>query len=99
MKKFIIAFVSLLFIPGIGLAQQTENKDKKEKEDTVISWHAYIRRPQVVAIKKMDQRKVYRWRNGQKSTASGRQAGDPSAKFARVYGDSAMVVKKPISKK
>lgn len=96
MKKIIIAVISFLFIPGIVLAQQTGNKDKK---DSVDSWRSYLRSPRLVPINKMDQRKIYKWRNGQKATASGRQAGDRSAKYARVFGDSAMVVSKPQGKK
>ena len=48
---------------------------------------------QLVLISDMDQRQIYHWDNGQTSTAAGRQADDPSAKYARVFGDSAVVVK------
>lgn len=96
MKKIISAFIFLSFIPGTALAQQFESQ---EKIDSMNSWRTYVRSPQVVSFKKMDQRKTYKWRNGQKSTATGRQAGDRSAKWARIYGDSAMVVNKPSVKK
>lgn len=49
----------------------------------------------VVAITDLDQRKIYRWENGQRSTASGRQAADEWARYVRVFGDSAVVVPGP----
>jgi|GEM_PF-5185185 len=51
-------------------------------------------RGSIVEIRHMDQRKIYHWGNGQRATPSGRQADDPKAKFARVFGDSAVVVKR-----
>ena len=96
MKKIIIAFISIFFISGTALAQKFESQ---KTIDSMNSWRKYVRSPQVVPIKKMDQRKIYKWRNGQKATASGRQAGDRTAKWARVYGDSAMVVNILSSKK
>lgn len=52
-----------------------------------------MRRSKIIPISQMDQRKIYHWGDGERSTPTGRQAKDSSAKFARVYGDSAIVVK------
>ena len=89
MKKIPVAAISLVFIPGIVQAQQT---NLKGKTDTTVNKNEFNLVAQVIPISEMDQRKIYRWDNGQGATPSGRQAGDPSARYARVLGDSAVVV-------
>lgn len=64
-----------------------------DKFDTINASNAFVQSPGIISISQMDQRKIYRWGNGQSSTAAGRQAGDPTAKYARVFGDSAVVVR------
>jgi hypothetical protein len=49
----------------------------------------------LLTFRDLDQRRVYNWKNGQRSTAAGRQAETKNAKYVRVWGDSAMVVRNP----
>jgi hypothetical protein len=95
MKKIILFGISLAFLPGILPAQQTNpdhTKDSKEKKQAAIGGA-------IVPFMKLDQRKIYHWANGQRSTPTGRQAGDPFANYAEVFGDSAVVVSGPVVRK
>jgi hypothetical protein len=49
----------------------------------------------LLTFRDLDQRRVYNWKNGQRSTPSGREAEAGKAKYIRVWGDSAMVVRDP----
>lgn len=95
MKKIIPFAISLAFLPGVLLAQQTNPDHTK---DSTVKNQAALRGA-IVSFRKLDQRKIYHWANGQRSTPTGRQAGDPTANFAEVFGDSAVVVSGPIVKK
>jgi hypothetical protein len=88
-KTFIIIF--LVFIPGMIWAQQTESA---RKTDSAIQTRP-AREGRVLTFRDLDQRKIYRWGNGQKATPSGREAGERLGKYVRVFGDSAIVVKEP----
>ena len=74
----------LALASGVVQAQEENHDDPVETRRT----------GRLVRIVDMDQRKIYHWANGQKATPSGRQAGDPDAIYARVIGDSAVVVRK-----
>jgi len=97
MKTIPVALISLVLIGGTVHAQQrpgvirdtlvtVTNKDTAVTKDEVTSSFFMI------PINQMDQTKIYHWDNGQTATPTGRQAGDPSAVYARVMGDSAIVV-------
>lgn len=90
MKTIIISLLMLAFAPAVLHAQQ---HDAKSKDSTNNTGGQFLNRSKIIPISQMDQRKIYHWRNGERSTPTGRQAKDSSAKFARVYGDSAVVVK------
>lgn len=77
------------------MAQQ---KNKKDKMDSAKIKSAIKPVSKVVRISELDQRKIYNWGNGQRSTPTGRQAADRAAKYARVSGDSAFVVPKPFKR-
>jgi hypothetical protein len=94
-KKITSVLLSLVFIPGIILAQQTRTK---HKGDSTENKSVFMSGSKVIPISQMDQSKIYHWANGQRSTPSGCQAGDPSAIYARVLGDSAVVVRKYVKK-
>lgn len=92
MKKIKIVAIFLMLIPGIAIAQRKDTEPKTDSSQTENIRKAFSK---VVRIKDMDQRKIYNWGDGQRSTPSGRQASDRQAKYARVWGDSAIVVRKP----
>ena len=48
---------------------------------------------QIMLLGQMDQRKIYHY--GQRSTPTGREAGEPSITYVKVVGDSAIVLKDP----
>lgn len=96
MKKIKILAIFLMIIPGIVIAQQKDTESKTDSSQAEITRKPFSK---VVRIKDMDQRKIYNWEDGQRSTATGRQAGDRKAKYARVFGDSAIVVRKPSKNK
>ncbi len=96
MKKIIPLVLSLVIIPGIIMAQQNKRSEKKDSSQNKSS---FMSRSNVILISKMNQRKTYNWATGQRATPSGRQAGDRYAIWARVLGDSAIVVKNPYAKK
>ena len=96
MKTIPVALISLVLLGGTVHAQRTSVvKDTlvtQVKKDTAVTSDAVTRIPTMIPISQMDQTKNYRWDNGQTATPTGRQAGDPSAVYARVIGDSAIVV-------
>lgn len=92
MKKIIPFTISLVLVSGIIHAQSTETESASETAENNTN-STFISRSAIIPISEMDQRKVYQWENGQRATPTGRQAGDPSAVYARVYGDSAVVLK------
>ena len=86
MKKTILLAFGLALVSGIVQAQEENQNQNDPIEER--------RAGRLMRIVDMDQRKIYHWANGQKATPSGRQAGDPDAVYARVIGDSAVVVKR-----
>jgi hypothetical protein len=103
MKTVVLSLASLLCLQGVTNAQRSSSSSK-----TDTSIHANTRGPvtaddttadlqarvpsKMVLISQMDQKRIYNWGDGQRSTPAGRQAGDPNAIYARVLGDSAIVV-------
>ena len=79
--KFLVLWLGMC-LPFMADAQKSNERKKTNFE----------KRSKLVLIKDMNQRRIYSWQDGQRSTASGRQALDPSAVYARVYKDSAVVV-------
>jgi hypothetical protein len=94
MKKIPVTVISLVLLQGIIYAQETKSAVAKDAITTVASRDTTAPIPisSMILISQMDQTKNYRWDNGQTATPTGRQAGDPSAVYARVLGDSAVVV-------
>jgi hypothetical protein len=94
MKRIPVTVISLVLLQGIIYAQETKSAVAKDAITTVASRDTIAPIPisSMILISQMDQTKNYRWDNGQTATPTGRQAGDPSAVYARVVGDSAIVV-------
>jgi len=89
---------SILFLALSSAALHAQQPDPKSNGSDSLG-NQFMRRSKVIPITQMDQRKIYRWSDGEHATPTGRQAKDSSAKFARVYGDSAVVVKQPSGQK
>jgi len=92
MKTIPVTVISLVLLQGIIYAQETKSAVAKDTVTTVVSKDTAAPIYSMIPISQMDQTKNYRWDNGQTATPSGRQAGDASAIYARVIGDSAIVV-------
>jgi hypothetical protein len=91
MKTIFISVLFLAFAPAILHAQQQQ--DPKGNGSAEGVGNQFMKHSKVIPISQMDQRKIYRWSDGEHATPTGRQAKDSSAKFVRVFGDSAVVVK------
>lgn len=95
MKKLSIA--SLLMLASLIVAAQ--KKDPAIKETTVVNQrNSSLFNSHLVTFSQMDQRKIYHWGNGQRSTPTGRQAGEVTPEYVWVLGDSAHVVWNPFMK-
>ena len=96
MKTIPVALISLVLFGGTIHAQRRgvirDTMVTQVSRDTAVVKDAGTSIPTMILISQMDQTKNYRWDNGQTATPTGRQAGDPSAVYARVIGDSAIVV-------
>ena len=96
MKTIPVALISLVLIGGTVHAQRTgvirDTTVTQINRDTAVVKDGVANMTTMIPISQMDQTKNYRWDNGQTATPSGRQAGDPLAVYARVIGDSAIVV-------
>ncbi len=96
MKTIPVALISLVLFGGAVHAQRTSvirdttvtqvSRDSAMTKDTAVNF------PTMIPINQMEQTKNYHWDNGQTATPTGRQAGDPSVLYARVIGDSAIVI-------
>lgn len=82
--------ILVLFLPLAIAAQQP---DKKNKRDTVNSKEGFSTKSKIVPFSALDQHKIYKWENGQKATPAGRKATDSTVRYARVFGDSAVVIR------
>lgn len=98
MKKWMIITLGLAGLPAVIHAQQTSHM--MPMRDTAshrampdARFRSYS---SVVPFSKLDQRKIYHWAIGQRATPTGRQTASRNAKYARVFGDSAVVVKGPV---
>jgi hypothetical protein len=67
MKKIRIAIPILVFLPLALLAQNTKKVDIDSNKQQGL---------QIMLLNQMDQRKIYHWDNGQRSTSAGREAGE-----------------------
>ena len=96
MKIIPVALICLVFFHGTVRAQRPgvirDTLVTQPKRDTAVTRDVVTSIPTMILISQMDQTKSYRWDNGQIATPTGRQAGDASAVYARVIGDSAIVV-------
>ena len=96
MKIIPVALICLVFFCGTVHAQRPgiirDTIVTQVKKDTAMTRDIVTSITTMIPISQMDQTKNYRWDNGQTATPTGRQAGDPSAVYARVIGDSAIVV-------
>ena len=98
MKTIPVALISLVLFGGTVHAQRTspvirDTVMTQVSRDTAVDKDvATTGISTMIPISQMIQTKNYRWDNGQTATPTGRQAGDPAAVYARVIGDSAIVV-------
>ncbi len=95
MKKKIFPVAAFLLIPAILMAQK---ESPVEKKDIPEMKNPAVEHGQLMTFRQMDQRKIYHWGNGQRSTPTGRQAGEVTPKYVLVMGDSAVVVWHPFKK-
>jgi hypothetical protein len=95
MKKIVVITAGLMLVPAILLAQKKEPVISK---DTLNKKNSFILDSQLLTFSQLDQRKIYHWANGQRATPTGRQAGEVTPKYVRVFGDSAVVVWDPFIK-
>jgi hypothetical protein len=96
MKKNELIFSIIVFAPLMALADPPR---LPVKSDTLKNKKTFAADSRVVTFLQLDQRKIYHWANGERSTPTGRQAGERTSGFVRVYGDSAVVVPDPFKKK
>lgn len=89
MKKKWIAFAIMIAAPSFVWAQEMRTETMPAKRSSTL----------VIPISQMDQSKIYNWGNGQRSTPAGRQAGEKNVRFAKVMGDSAIVVSRREARK
>ncbi len=88
MKNYIAIIILFLFIPFFGLSQ----KNDPVQADTTMRPSDNEKKGRLLTFKQLDQRKIYHWTTGQRSTPSGRQADADAGRMVRVWGDSARVV-------
>lgn len=96
MKKIEIIAICFLLVPAFVTAQQErpDHKIDSSKTKQVLSSGGHL-----VTFSQMDQRKIYHWGNGQRSTPTGREAGETVPRYVRLFGtDSAVVVWHPFKK-
>ena len=97
MKKVALIATGFAFIPTVIIAQSTRiivKKDTLKKNKS-----AFIANSRLETFNQLDQRKIYHWETGQSATPTGRQAGEYTSRYVRVFGDSAVVEPDPFKKK
>lgn len=92
MKKIIWVVAGFVFLSLSASAQDVPANEVTNPAQSNSRFNMYAR---VIPISKMDQRKIYNWGNGQRSTPTGRWSGTRNVYYAKVFGDSAIVVNKP----
>jgi hypothetical protein len=86
--KNVTIFAILFLVISVSADAQTQTKPVKDTVDRKYS--------HVVTFSELDQRKIYRWGNGTRATATGREAGEHLPNYVKLTGDdSAIVVKGP----
>lgn len=90
MKNINIFILALVLFPASVRGQTTHNSNSKTDSVTKS-----VQGPQILLISQMDQRKIYHWNNGQRSTPTGREAGEAAITYVKVIGDSAVVLGDP----
>ena len=93
MKKLEFVVAGFVFLPIAALSQRVPSNDNGDS--SVVNSSSVARFSRVMPISKMDQRRIYKWGNGQRSTPTGRQSGRRNVHYAKVFGDSAIVVSDP----
>ena len=92
MKNNLLIVGLFVLAPIFGMTQATDLPGKK---DTTTQTAGNKARGRLLKFNQMDQRKIYHWANGQRSTPAGRRADTDAGRFVRVWGDSAKVVNIP----
>lgn len=95
MKAYQLIAGVFVLIPVLGLTQE---KSPVKKDSTVQAGDKQSK-GNLLLFKQLDQRKIYHWANGQRSTPAGRKADSDAGKFVRVWGDSARVINAPLPDK
>jgi len=83
----------LILVLLLPLAIAAQQPGKKNKRDTLNSNESFSSKSKIVPFSALDQRKIYKWENGQKTTPAGRKSTDSSIRYVRVFGDSAVVIR------
>jgi len=92
MNKMETFVAGMVFMPLFAAAQQAQGG----KTDSLKTPNVAIG-PRIVRFSQMDQRRIYHWGNGQRSTPTGREAGERLSGFVKLFGDdSAVVVDGPV---
>jgi hypothetical protein len=95
MKKLKTFLTFMMFIPLAIAAQQ---KFGGHQKDTIKNSNA-AEHPHFLKFSQLDQRKIYHWGNGQRSTATGREAGETLPDRVQLIGsDSAVVIFRTVKK-
>lgn len=90
-KKTIVT--ALMFAPIVAIAQSKH----ENKKDSLNNARQTVNRSRIYTFDQLDQRKIFHWANGQRSTATGREAGEHLSNYVMLIGDdSAVVVKGPV---
>jgi len=83
----------MILVLLLPLAIAAQKPDKKNKRDTENGKAGFSYKSKIVPFSALDQRKIYKWENGQKATPADRKATDSTVRYARVFGDSAVVIR------
>lgn len=92
MKKYVGIVAGFVLLSMDASAQDVPANEVTSPSQSNSRFNKYAR---VMPISKMDQRKIYQWGNGQRSTPTGRLSGTRNVHYAKVMGDSAVVVYQP----
>ncbi|HJW18756.1 MAG TPA: hypothetical protein VJ499_16620, partial [Flavisolibacter sp.] len=93
--SFIMKKISLLIFSIVAFVSITNAQDKKHTQSKKVKAHHYKQRPQVADSTKLSNRKIYHWKDGQRSTPTGHKATPSNgSQYAALHKDTATLPKK-----